>query len=73
MNTAITQIDLVTNGKAATITGLLQGASAYDAVTGKFTINGTPARAGLITYTITLPGTVNLASFTGTINVLNQM
>ncbi|MBB5619245.1 gliding motility-associated-like protein/uncharacterized repeat protein (TIGR01451 family) [Pedobacter cryoconitis] len=71
VNTAITQIEYqVTNGKAATITGLpAELTSAYNAVTGKFTINGTPARAGLITYTITATGDCKLASITGTINV----
>ncbi|WP_367866530.1 gliding motility-associated C-terminal domain-containing protein [Pedobacter sp. WC2423] len=71
VNKPITQIEYqVTNGKAATITGLpAELTSAYDALTGKFTISGTPATAGLITYTITATGDCKLASITGTINV----
>ncbi|MET4140085.1 putative component of type VI protein secretion system/RNase P/RNase MRP subunit p29, partial [Pedobacter sp. UYP1] len=71
VNKAITQIEYqVTNGKAATITGLpSELVSAYDVLTGKFTISGTPATAGLITYTITATGDCKLAGITGTINV----
>ncbi|AMP99194.1 hypothetical protein AY601_2300 [Pedobacter cryoconitis] len=71
INNSITQIEYqVTNGKNATVVGLpSEMIWVYNAVTGKFTISGTPATAGLITYTITATGDCQPASITGTINV----
>ncbi|MET4142983.1 gliding motility-associated C-terminal domain-containing protein, partial [Pedobacter sp. UYP1] len=71
VNKPITQIEYqITNGNAATVTGLpAELTGVYNAATGKFTISGTPVRAGLITYTITATGDCKLADITGTINV----
>ncbi|RAJ23080.1 DUF7507 domain-containing protein, partial [Pedobacter cryoconitis] len=71
INHAITQIEyLVTHGNNATITGLpAELTGVYNNTTNKFTITGTPATAGLITYTITATGDCKPANITGTITV----
>ncbi|WP_082035976.1 DUF7507 domain-containing protein, partial [Pedobacter lusitanus] len=71
VNRSIVNIEYqITNGRNATATGLpTELTQSYNAVTGKFTISGTPKTGGLISYKVTATGDCKPADIAGTIKV----